>query len=128
MTQAAWTDENVESIIGNLLRAGITLSALLVFCGGAIFLAHHGESHADYRVFQGEPDNLKSIPGIFQYAFQGHGRGIIQLGLLLLIATPVFRVAFSVLGFAFERDRLYVAITLIVLAILLYSLFGANFA
>jgi len=51
-----------------------------------------------------------------------HAHGIIQLGLLLLIATPVARVAFSVVAFAAERDWLYVAITLIVLAILIYSL------
>jgi len=50
------------------------------------------------------------------------GRGIIQLGLLLLIATPVARVAFSIAAFAMQRDRLYVVVTLMVLAILLYSL------
>jgi uncharacterized membrane protein len=44
------------------------------------------------------------------------------LGLLLLIATPVARVAFSVIGFALEKDWMYVVITLIVLALLIYSL------
>ena len=52
-------------------------------------------------------------------------RGIIQLGLLLLIATPVARVAFSIFGFAEEKDRMYVAFTVIVLLILLYSLIGS---
>ena len=56
----------------------------------------------------------------------GRGRGVIQLGLLLLIATPIARVAFSVVGFALERDRMYVVFTLIVLAILLYSLLGSG--
>ena len=51
------------------------------------------------------------------------GRGIIQLGLLLLIATPVARVVFSVIGFVRQRDFVYVVLTLIVLAVLLYSLF-----
>ncbi len=51
---------------------------------------------------------------------------MIQLGLLLLIATPIARVAFSVVGFAIERDRMYVVFTLIVLAILLYSLLGSG--
>ena len=55
-----------------------------------------------------------------------HGQAIIQFGLLLLIATPVARVAFSAVGFAIERDSMYVVITLIVLAILLYSLFGSS--
>jgi uncharacterized membrane protein len=62
------------------------------------------------------------MSGIVRDALTLRGRGIIQLGLLLLIATPVARVAFSVAAFAFQRDRLYVVVTLVVLAILLYSL------
>jgi uncharacterized membrane protein len=54
------------------------------------------------------------------------GRSLIQLGLLLLIATPIARVVFSIVGFAIERDRMYVAFTLIVLAVLLYSLLGSG--
>ena len=53
-----------------------------------------------------------------------HGSGMIQLGLLLLIATPVARVAFSIFGFAAERDWLYAGFTCLVLAILIFSLFG----
>jgi uncharacterized membrane protein len=48
---------------------------------------------------------------------------VIMLGLLLLVATPVARVVFSVAGFLRERDFLYVVLTLIVLAVLLSSLF-----
>ena len=51
-----------------------------------------------------------------------HARAIIQLGLLLLIATPVARVVFSVYAFARQRDWVYVVVTLIVLGVLLYSL------
>jgi uncharacterized membrane protein len=47
----------------------------------------------------------------------------VQLGVLLLIATPVARVAFSALAFARQRDYTYVALTLFVLAVLLCSLF-----
>jgi uncharacterized membrane protein len=50
---------------------------------------------------------------------------VIQLGLLILIATPVARVIFSLVGFVLERDRVYVAITLAVLAILAYSIGSA---
>ena len=128
MKLPTWRDEKLESIVGNLLRTGVSVAAIVVFVGGAIFLIHHGQSYPAYHVFQGEPENLKSIPAIFRYALQMHGAGIIQVGLLMLIATPVVRVAFSVVGFALERDRLYVAFTLMVLAILLYSLFGTSFA
>jgi uncharacterized membrane protein len=48
------------------------------------------------------------------------------LGILILIATPVARVAFSVFAFAEERDRMYVIVTLIVLALLLFSLSATN--
>jgi uncharacterized membrane protein len=122
----SWSDLRMEQIIGNLLRTGVVLAAMVVLSGGAIFLFRHGSSPADYRTFRGEPENLRSIGGIFRQAFGGRGRGIIQLGLLLLIATPVARVAFAVWGFALERDRMYVVFTLIVLAVLLYSLFGSQ--
>jgi uncharacterized membrane protein len=126
MRSPKWSDERVEAIIGNLLRAGVLISASVVFLGGLIFLAHQGKSFANYRVFQGEPDSLKSIPGIIRYAVDLHGRGIIQLGLLLLIATPLARVAFSIFGFAAQGDRLYLLFTLVVLLILLYSLLGSS--
>ena len=51
-------------------------------------------------------------------------KALMQLGLMILVATPLARVAFSVVGFALERDRLYVALTLAVLALLLLGLFG----
>jgi uncharacterized membrane protein len=121
-----WTDQKVEDIVAILLRAGVLLSAAVVLCGAVIYLARHGHSPADYGMFRGEPTDLRTIPGIIRNAAGGHGRGIIQLGLLLLIATPVARVAFAVFGFAAERDRMYVVFTLIVLAVLLYSLTGSS--
>src|SRR6266581_3523409 len=117
MSQATrWTDQRVEDIIGNLLRAGVILSALVVFVGAIVYLARHGQEPADYRIFRGEPSDLRHISGIVRDAFAFQGRGIIQLGLLLLIATPVARVAFSIFGFALEGDRMYAGFTLIVRA------------
>ena len=121
-----WTDRKVEDLVGNLLRAGVTLAALVVFCGAVVYLARHGAEPADYRVFHGEANQLRTIPGVLHEAFAFQGRGIMQLGLLLLIATPVARVVLSILGFAAERDRMYVGFATIVLAILLYSLFGSS--
>jgi uncharacterized membrane protein len=121
-----WSDRRVEDVIGNLLRAGVLLSAVVVLTGAVIYLVRHGYDHADYRVFRGEPTDLRDIRGILHEAASLHGRGIIQLGLLLLIATPIARVAFSVFGFAEERDWMYVGFTLLVLMILLYSLIGSS--
>jgi len=121
-----WRDRRIEVILGNLLRAGVLISAAVVLWGACIYLFRHAHEPADYRIFRGEPSEFRTIPGVIQSVINGRGRGLIQLGLLLLIATPIARVAFSVVGFAIERDRMYVAFTVIVLAILLYSLLGSG--
>ena len=121
-----WSDQNVEVWIGNLLRAGVTLAAGVVLFGACVYLVRHGHETPQYRVFVGAPSELRSVSGIIKDALAFKGRGIIQLGLLLLIATPVARVAFSVVAFAIEHDRLYVVLTLIVLAVLTYSLAGGR--
>ncbi|MGA2924139.1 MAG: DUF1634 domain-containing protein [Candidatus Sulfotelmatobacter sp.] len=120
-----WTDKRMQTFIGNLLRAGVLTSALMVAIGAAVYLVRHGHSPTSYRTFQSEPSNLRTVGGIFREALAFRGRGIIQLGLLLLIATPVARVAFSIFGFAQEHDRLYVIVASIVLLILAYSLIGS---
>jgi uncharacterized membrane protein len=122
-----WTDQKVEAMIANLLRAGVIISAFVVSVGGIIYLVRQGNSPADYRIFQGEPSDLRHVRGILTDALSLSARGIIQLGLLLLIATPVARVAFSIIGFAEEHDRMYVTFASLVLAILLYSLIGNPF-
>jgi uncharacterized membrane protein len=91
-----------------------------------MYLARHGSTIPDYRVFRGEPSDLRTVSGIVTGAISWHSRGLILFGLLLLIATPVARVAFSVVAFALLRDRTYVVVTLIVLAVLLCSLTRAG--
>src|SRR3954466_2314397 len=115
-----WTDQKVENIIGTLLRVGVLTSAFVVFFGGVIYLTHHGGSTVDYHIFQGEPADYRHISGIVQEALRLNGRGVIQLGLLLLIATPIARVIFALFGFAAEKDRMYACFTAIVLVVLLY--------
>ena len=126
MKKTAWElmNHETEIIIGNLLRAGVIAAAAVVSLGGVIYLFRHGQSQMDYSVFRRQPPDFCNVNGIIKETFAGRGRGLIQLGLLILIATPVVRVVFSVFAFARQRDRLYVAVTLIVLAILVYSLMG----
>lgn len=123
--KADWTDQKIEVVIANLLRAGVTLAAAVVVIGGLVFLARHGFAPTQYRAFAGEPSDLRQWKGILRSASTLHGRGVIQLGILFLIATPVARVAFSVFAFALERDWLYVGVASFVLAVLTYSLLGA---
>ena len=124
MLLSKWNDQSVEEIIGGLLRTGVTLAAAIVSAGAAIYLIRHGLEPVNYRAFRGEPNDLRHLRGIVHQTFGLHGRGIIQLGLVFLIATPVARVAFAAFAFAMERDRMYVVFTLIVLSVLMYSLLG----
>ena len=126
MTTRGWNDLRIEIIIGALLRTGVILAAVVVAIGAIFYLAHHGHEAIEYAVFRGEPEALRGVRGIIQGVLQMSGRSLIQLGLLILIATPVARVAFSAVGFAIERDHVYVGITLFVLAVLLYSLLGSH--
>ncbi len=121
-----WSDFRIEQTVGNLLRIGVILAAAVVAAGAVAFLLRHGGEPPHYGIFRGEPSNLSHVGGIVADAFAGHSRGLIQLGLLLLIATPVARVVFSVVGFALERDHAYVLITLIVLGVLVFSLTGGH--
>ncbi len=116
------TDERMDHLIGGLLRGGVILSAAVTVAGGLWHLAQAGGEVPQDRIFHGEPADLRSVGGVLHGVAAGNSACLIQLGLLLLIATPIARVAFSVYAFASEGDRTYVVITLIVLAALAASL------
>jgi uncharacterized membrane protein len=122
-----WGDRRMEMIIGILLRLGVMVAGAVVFFGAIVYLIRNGAAPLpDYKSFHGETLQLSTVEGILAGVRQFRGRAIIQLGVLLLIATPVARVVFSAFAFAFEKDKLYVCITLFVLAILLFSLVGSS--
>ena len=124
MTEPKMTDRTIERTVSVILRSGVIVSGAVVLFGGIFFLARHGGEIVDYRTFRGQPPSERLISGILAGLPALRARSIIQFGVLLLLATPIMRVAFSLVGFAMERDRVYVLITAIVLAILLYSLMG----
>ena len=109
-------DDRMERIIGNLLRAGVILAAVVVLAGGVWYLASSGNTEPAYGRFR--PD----VKGVHALRTLPTPEAVILVGLLLLIATPVARVIFSLVAFALEKDRVYVGITAAVLAILLYSI------
>ncbi len=117
-------DPRMQAIVGTLLRVGVLLAAAVVLSGGILYLARHGGAVPDYHVYHSQPTYLRGLGGIVRGALTLDARGVVQLGLVLLIATPIARVAFSAILFAFERDRTYVLVTLLVLSILLKSLLG----
>ncbi len=126
-THRAWTDERLNDFIGNLLRVGVAVAALVVLVGGVAYLAGHGSQEFAKRSFTSEPSELRSVTAIVKGALPWNSLELIQFGLLFLIATPIARVAFSVLAFALQRDRTYVIVTLIVLSLLTFSLAGARY-
>lgn len=118
----SWTDQRLEVIISVLLRSGVLIAALVVLLGGICFLSKHGDETPQYHVFHGTAETYRNIGSILHGVGPGDCQAVIQLGLLLLILTPIARVAFSAAGFALERDGTYVVLTLVVLGILIYSL------
>lgn len=117
-----YSDRNLETAMGNLLRFGVLLSACIVLTGGVVYLLRHGHEAPAFRSFSGEPKQFTNLQLIFEYALKGSGRAIIQVGVLVLIATPIARIIFSIVGFIKEKDVLYTGITLFVLGVIIASL------
>jgi uncharacterized membrane protein len=119
-------DRRLEVIISVLLRTGVLLSAAVVLLGGICYLSKHGQEQPQYQTFHATSPVYSSISGVIHAAGPSDCGAIIQAGLLLLILTPIARVAFSLVGFGMERDGTYVVLTSVVLAILIYSLAGPH--
>jgi len=115
----------LESGLGRLLQAGVTAAGAVMLTGGLLFLLRHGGEFPDYRHFHAPRPGLRSPAAIWTGIRDLHATALIQLGVLLMVATPVLRVAFALGSFALSRDRLYTAISLIVLALLAVSFRGA---
>jgi len=115
----------VELLISGLLRVGVVTSLLVVVLGTVLSFAHHPE----YLSSKSELGRLTRPGAAFPHSLfevwdgvkHARGQAVVVAGLLLLIATPVMRVAVSVLAFVYEKDRVFVVITTIVLAFLLLS-------
>lgn len=124
--------ETMNSVIGNVLRYGVVLSAVIVLAGviqlaGASgssdtgpLLAYNSGSvpHGDFPV---------TLPALVAGLESFDAYALIELGVIVLIATPVSRVLISVFLFAAESDRLYVLVTAVVLALLLFSMLATPF-
>ena len=132
MTEPSQTDPArpeerfVERLVSVVLRGGVLAAATVTVAGGAVYLPRHAADRVDYRMFNGEPAALRSLAGIVHGAAAFRGEWIIALGLLLLIATPIARVAVLLIVFLRERDRLYVAVSALVLTVLLVSAFDGS--
>ena len=115
-------DQRLDQTLGNLLRAGVVLAAAVTLLGAIAYVAAFGDTRSDHHTLQEQSEHLRKPVGIVRCALTLDARCVIQFGLLLLIATPVARVAFTVFAFTRQRDWTYVVVTFIVLALLVYGL------
>jgi uncharacterized membrane protein len=113
------SDQQMEVSIGRMLQAGVTLSALVVLVGGALYLMRVGGLVADYRVFHASVWSWRDLMTL-------DAAGLMRIGIVLLIATPVARVGYCVWGFMRQRDWIYVGVSSLVLGILIFSLVRAG--
>jgi len=120
-------EKQLEYLLSNLLKYGVLIASSVVLFGGILYLIHHGSESAEYQVFIGTPSEFHSPTGVVNAVLAGSRRGIIQLGLLILIAIPILRVIISFFTFLLQRNFVYVIITSLVLASLTYSLVGAYY-
>jgi uncharacterized membrane protein len=119
-----WSNDAVQSAMGTVLRAGVITAAVLVAAGGLHLLLLRGDTPVHFGTFVGAVPWLRDPAQIVRGAVALRPAGLIQLGLLVLVLTPVARVVFSAIAFGVQRDRLYVVLTGIVLVVLTLSLTG----
>ncbi|MDB4923237.1 DUF1634 domain-containing protein [Mucilaginibacter sp.] len=118
-------DQDIERLIGLQLRFGVIIASLIVLIGGLIYLKQSGaQAVPHYHSFTGAKAGFTSLGEIFKGVCKVNAKGIIELGVVVLIITPILRIAFSLVGFIIEKDKLYTWITLTVLAIMMASIFG----
>lgn len=116
------TEEQFDLLLAHVLRTGVMTAAALVIVGAIVYFVRGAHTVPQFSHFSGEPDDLRSVTGVLADARRLGGRGLMQLGVIALIATPIVRVALSAVVFVRIRDWLYTIVTLIVLALLLYGI------
>jgi len=114
-------DADLERFIGNLLRYGVLASSAVVLAGGIVYLFRHGAQIPQYHEFKGEPRKMREPALMWEAIWHGEGRPLIQMGLLILIATPIARIVVSCIGYLLEKDYLYAVLTVIVLLVILLN-------
>ena len=113
-------------LVALVLRGGVLLAAAVTVAGGIPLLLVHGREFPNYHSFHGTEAPYRGLGAILQGIVHGEPLAIITLGIVLLIATPISRVLLTLVNFLVERDRMYTALTSVVLLVLLYSLLAGS--
>lgn len=126
-TDGAATDpRRMEDRIALVLRAGVVLSGSVIFVGLALLLLHGASAEEPRSVVDmlAAETHPTSPSAIVAGLTAGRPTSIVRLGVLLLVLTPVARVAMTLAMFLVLRDRVFVLVTALVLAILLLGVAG----
>ncbi|KFF02315.1 DUF1634 domain-containing protein [Chryseobacterium luteum] len=118
-----FTDVDLNRSVGNLLRLGVILSVITSLIGFIKLFTEGFKMPKKYTSLDMGSSSEKVWGMFWNSLCKGEGMAIIQLGILLLIFTPLVRIIFALIGYLKEKDYVYVVISSIVLAIMAVSFF-----
>ena len=116
---------DMELFIGKMLRVGVFTACGVAILGGILYVFQNTGEKVDFQTFSADMA-VHSFLSLWNGVMAMNAVSIIQLGLVILLCTPVLRVAFSTVVFLLEKDFLYVGISMIVLFIILFNLFDGR--
>lgn len=118
-----FTDIDLNRSVGNLLRLGVILSVITSLIGFVKLFMEGFQMPRKYKLLDMGTSSEKVWSHFWETLCKGDGMAIIQLGILMLIFTPLMRIIFALIGYLKEKDYVYVVISSIVLAIMVVSFF-----
>lgn len=121
-----WSEHEIDQMVGRLLQVGVLIAAFVVVATIPFFLWSYGHGAASFGTFRPEPSRLRNVGEIVAAALSRDTAALVQLGVLLLIATPIARVALTLVAFLLRRDVVFVALSALVLAILMVGLISGR--
>lgn len=114
-----FSNQKAEWVIGWILLVGISVSALIILSGGILFLIHHG--HDNIQILLQNTSTYKTLPEIVNALMTMKATSVMELGILMLVATQVLRVGLLAIFYIAIRDMMFTSFSLFILAMLLYS-------
>lgn len=119
------SEKRLQSVVSVTLRSGVLFASVIGIVGGLLFLATYGSETVNFSSFDGTASpyvSLSSISRALGAGGQVEYLAVVQIGVIVLLLTPIVRVALSIVGFTLAGDKTYVAITTVVLLTLIASI------
>ncbi|MCF6766538.1 DUF1634 domain-containing protein [Thiotrichales bacterium 19S3-7] len=110
-----------QRLIAKTMLISIITAIVILLIGEILYLYSYERIIHLPHIFKGEPKQLENVPLMFSSAFSGNIQSIVQVGIFLLLINPIIRVLITAYEFISEKNKLYTAISLLVLCVLLGS-------